>query len=189
MYIESTKTKLRSFGYGISFVYFSLEPLFAHLQPTLLYGINGNSQILPYFSMFLYLMILIGAALINYHENSRLSLGIMVITLLLGLPFPLHGLYSLSHPWIAYPFILHDLFAIAILLSLAFSLIYEKKIYKLIALMMFVEWFFLDYLVAMSGQYIFLGLSSLLTHMVSFLIVIYCVLEIILEKAFKRFAQ
>lgn len=192
MYIESTKTKLRSFGYGIigiCFIYFSLEPLFAHLQPALVYGSNGTNKILPYFSMFLYLMILTGAALINYHENSRLSHGVMLFTLLLGLPFPIHGLYSLTHPWVEYKFILHDMFAIAILFSLTFSLIYEKKIYKLIALIMFVEWFFLDYLVAMSGQYVFLGLSGLLTHMVSFLIVIYCVLEIILEKAFYRVQQ
>lgn len=191
MYIESTKTKLRSVGYGligVCFIYFSLEPLFARLHPTLLYGSNGTNNILPYFLMFLYTLILTGAALINYHENSKLSLGFMVFTLLLGLPFPIQGLYSLSHPRTEYIPVLYDMFAIAILLSVIFSLIYERKAYKLIALMLFFEWFFFNYIVALSGQYFFLSLSSLLTHMVSFLIVIYCILEIIFEKSFKKIA-
>ncbi len=191
MYTESNKTKLRSIGYGIisiCFIYFSLEPLFENLQSGLLYNSSGPNKIIPYFLMFLYIFILIGATLINYHKNRKLPLTVMAFTLLLGLPFPIHGLYSLSHPRAEYMPVLYELFATAILLAITFSLIYEKKVYKIIALLMFFEWLFLDYWIAMSGQYIFLGLSSVLTDMVSILIVIYCVLEIILEKTFSEIA-
>lgn len=191
MYIEPIKSKFRIIGYSLialSFTYFSLEPVFNQLMLGLLYDNAVFNQILPYLYSIFYLSLLAGAGLINYKYNDKVSMTIVAATIALGLPYPIQNIYNLNHSYGQSTYVFYDLFAIAILLSMTFSLVYERKIYKFVGLILLIEWFFFDYWIASSGQYIFLGLSGLLTDMVAVLMVIYCILEIILEKTFTKVA-
>lgn len=185
MYIEPIKSKIRILGYaliGLSFIYFSLEPVFSQYMPGLLYDNAASNKVLPYCYFIFCLVLLAGSSLVNLKPNSKRSVAVVLATFLLGLPYPLQNMYNLSHPYNQPIYIFYDLFAMAILLALTYSLIHEKKAYKFIGILLLIEWFFFDYWIATSGQYIFLGLSGMLTDMVAVLMVIYCILEIILEK-------
>lgn len=189
MYIESIKSRIIGYSLiGLSFIYFSLEPVFSQLMPWLIYNNVASNRILPYFYAISCLVLLSGASIINYVINNKRSLVIVITTLTLGLPYPIQSMYSIRHPHIQPIYLFYDLFAVAILLALTYSLISERKLYKFIGIILLAEWFFFDYWIAKSGHYIFLGLSGVLTDMVAVLMVIYCILEIILEKTFTKVA-
>ena len=185
MYIESKSSKLRVVGYALialSFLYFSLVPIFNQYVSELLSNPVTFNGILSYATYFAYLVLLTGALLINLNVLNHRSLGFMIIVSALGLPYPLLGLFHLLYQNMESLFIFYDSFAIAILFSMANLLFRERKVYRLIGILLLLEWFYFDYWIAKSGQYLFLGLSTTLTHLISLLMIIYCILEIDLEK-------
>lgn len=191
MYLESIKSKFKIIGYtlmALSFIYFSLASVFGHLMPELIYNNLTANRILPYFHFVFCLVLLLGASLINAITAEKRSLIVALSTLLLGLPYPIQGVYILIHSYRQPNFLFYDLFAVVILSALTYSLIQERKLYKFVGIILLVEWFFFDYWIALSGQYTLLGLSGMLTDMVSVLMVIYCILEIIMEKTFSKLA-
>lgn len=185
MYIESKSSKLRIIGYTLiitSFICFLLESVSNHYLNSLIYDGSFLIKAFPYLIYVSYLLLLFGTFLINFSVRGKNFLFISLGTLILGLPYPIEGILIISHKLNHQSLYLYDLFAIAVLMSIVYSLVVERKIYRLFSLLLLFEWFFFDYLIAVSGQYIFLGFSSILTDLVLVLLIIYFILEILLEK-------
>ena len=189
MYRDPNASKIRCFGYllmSLSFLYYFLEPMIRRIEYHFLGITTVQNSTFMFASTLVYLALLIGATLMNYHSKNKASFVAMAITFFMGISYPIHGFYSITHTNIIFSSALYNTYAVAVLFAIAFSMFHEKKPYRILPLLLFVIWFFFTNYIAMSRLYFFIGIATLLTDMVALLMTFYYALEFILEKSTQK---
>ncbi len=189
MYRDPNASRIRSLGYllmCLSFLYYFLEPTIRRIEYEVLGIADVQNSTFLYASILVYLALLTGATMMNYHSKNKASFVAMGITFVLGISYPIHGLYSITHPNIIFNATLYNTYAVAVLFAIAFSMFHEKKAYRILPLLMFVVWFFFMNYIVMSRLYFFISVATLLTYMVSLLMTFYYALEFILERSSQK---